>query len=501
MASGPRGRGGLGSPPHSPRECVIGLREPRRSSFTFRGGTRGPLAGPTGSGRPRLLALLPADSRAADLLVGQAGVEGDLGGERLRAPRSRSRSPSRGRGGRRARQATASRGGCRRGGGRSGRTRWTRPSGWVTVPSFSAWDSAGRKTSAWPPDAFPNIPTSSTKSAAPRAVFQRSGSGSSRIGSTSQRITASSSSGLQRVADLRSRSCPLPSRRGRGRPSGRQPTSRRPRALVVSGTSIMPAPSAERLRRLGARGERGERPLAVGAVPDPLAEDDDRVARVESAGDPLAVFAAGAARGARELRGEVREHRRGFAGRVAKRLLGSAVERGRALGDDRDAGAVIPHRLAQAQVEDRHRVEGVGADDQDRLRRVDVAPSMRRARGGRAQARSRARGPGRRASRRAASRAPGARFAGAGSPPRSRPGFRSGSPSGVQPPSGRRRLSGALRPMTPCGGRRRCGPSGRGSGPRSGTSESRSGPCRRASHRRPRGCRAPGRGRRARRGR
>ena len=63
----------------------------------------------------------------------------------------------------------------------------------MTVPSFSAKVSAGKWTSAFWADAVPNIETLRVKFAAPIARAQPSGSSKSRTGSTSQRITASSS--------------------------------------------------------------------------------------------------------------------------------------------------------------------------------------------------------------------------------------------------------------------------------------------------------------------
>ena len=62
------------------------------------------------------------------------------------ASRARGRLP---RSSPRARAATASRRGSPSGTSTPRRTRCRRPSGWVTVPSFSAWVSSGRTMSAW----------------------------------------------------------------------------------------------------------------------------------------------------------------------------------------------------------------------------------------------------------------------------------------------------------------------------------------------------------------
>ena len=52
------------------------------------------------------------------------------------------------------------------------RTRWRRPSGWVTVPSFSAWLSSGRTTFASLVEASSNIETATTKPAFVSAFSQ-----------------------------------------------------------------------------------------------------------------------------------------------------------------------------------------------------------------------------------------------------------------------------------------------------------------------------------------
>ena len=69
-----------------------------------------------------------------------------------------------------------------------GRTRCRRPSGWVTVPSFSAWVSSGKTTSAFAVVAFSKVEKTTRWSAAVRARSQAAVSGKSRRGSTPKRI-------------------------------------------------------------------------------------------------------------------------------------------------------------------------------------------------------------------------------------------------------------------------------------------------------------------------
>ena len=74
-----------------------------------------------------------------------------------------------------------------------GRTRCRRPSGWVTVPSFSAWVSSGRTTSALAVVAFSCMEKTTRWSAAVSAASQAGVSGKSRRGSTPKRIRPLSS--------------------------------------------------------------------------------------------------------------------------------------------------------------------------------------------------------------------------------------------------------------------------------------------------------------------
>ena len=93
----------------------------------------------------------------------------------------------------------------------------------------------------------------------------------------------------------------------------------------------------------------------------------------------------------------------GPAGRVAPRLeaaaradRGAAVECGRALGGDEQLGAVAAHGLADPQLEDRHLVHRVAADDEDRAGVVDVGHRDAPARAGRGRRGARAAGTARR---------------------------------------------------------------------------------------------------------
>ena len=107
-----------------------------------------------------------------------------------------------------------------------GRTRWRRPSGWVTVPSFSAWVSSGKTTSALAVVAFRAWRRRRRgrrrrgRSSRPRV------SGKSRRGSTPKRIRELSSPDSSAARISSRRSFPPRSRRGRGRRRG----GSRPRA-------------------------------------------------------------------------------------------------------------------------------------------------------------------------------------------------------------------------------------------------------------------------------
>ena len=136
------------------------------------------------------------------------------------------------------------------------------------------------------------------------------------------------------------------------------------------------------VERLGDLDERVEGRAPGAAAADALAPDHQRLARAQLAGDAFCIannsrhvlgFACGpVGRGPlAELRRQLVEERGRLAGQVAGGFLGAAVERGRAVGRDHQPGARMANRLAQPQVEDRHRVEGVGADQQDRLGVVD----------------------------------------------------------------------------------------------------------------------------------
>ena len=248
-----------------------------------------------------------------------------------------------------------------------GRTRWRRPSGWVTVPSFSAWVSSGKTTSALAVVAFSNIEKETTKSAAVRAASQAGVSGKSRRGSTPKRTTDVISPD-SRAARICSVDMPGVIEERPGPASGRQPASRRPRALAKSGISSSPAPSGRVEAERGGEVEQGG-DGAVALAGDALApEHDDALGVLEGLGQRRGDV-LGAAQSRRQLGDEVG----GAAGSEAGDRLGAAVERGRPLGRDRESGAVAADRLADAQVEDRRAVQGVGAEDEDHVGVVDVA--------------------------------------------------------------------------------------------------------------------------------
>ena len=313
--------------------------------------------------------------------------------------------------------------------GTLGRTRWTRPSGWVTVPSFSAWDSAGRKTSAWPPEAFPNIPTSSTKSAAPRAVLPALWVGqlADRVDVPEDHASSSSASSASRICDR------VHAHGGiREAGAGRRQAPDLAQAARVGGLGDLDQARAlgRQVEALGARGQRGERPLALGAVTDPLAEDDDRLSRAgahrRSARCPRRRRRPRSWRALRRgsrARSRLRRARSEASPPIRRRARSGAPRRRRR--GCRDSASPCAGAGPGSASSGVGRCRRPGPSRPRRCRDIDAESSGRRA-----QARSRARGRGRRASRRAASRAPGARSAGAGSPPRSRPGCRSGRRSG-----------------------------------------------------------------------
>ena len=139
----------LGAPQRAPGaepQCAGGRRPaPRRTSSS---------PAPTAwRPAPRPLEARPAHAAPADRVERQPLVEG-LGGEQLArrsGPRPR-RGPARRASRRRRSPATGAHArSAPRAPGRPipGRSRWTRPSGWVIVPSFSAYASAGKTTSAY----------------------------------------------------------------------------------------------------------------------------------------------------------------------------------------------------------------------------------------------------------------------------------------------------------------------------------------------------------------
>ncbi len=141
------------------------------------------------------------------------------------------------------------------------------------MPSFSAWVSSGKTTSAIAVVTFSKVEKATMWSAAARADFQASVSGKSRRGSTpkSSRAFNSPASSAARISSVDFPADPPFSvvsmvNGGLVRPgpaSGRQPASRRPRALAVSGISSKPDPSLPARSRAAARSSRA----AVGPTP------------------------------------------------------------------------------------------------------------------------------------------------------------------------------------------------------------------------------------------
>ena len=123
--------------------------------------------------------------------------------------------------------------------------------------------------------------------------------------------------------------------------------------------------------------------LAAGEL---LAPHDDDVARIpKRRGEPLSVLAVAARslrRAGAHRRRERGEQGGGVTGRVADDLRRAAVQRRGARGGDEEPGARSPHRLANSQVEYRHRVERVRAHDEDRARAVEIGHCRRKLRSG-----------------------------------------------------------------------------------------------------------------------
>ena len=254
---------------------------------------------------------------------------------------------------------------------------------------------------------------------------------------------------------------------------------------------------AERLRH---RQQRLDGLRAAVAGRGALAPEDHHVARVAQhvgGGGDRARLGAGAGLQPRhvdaaraERRGQRAERGLRGAGREAHRGGRVGVERAGPAGERHDPRAVAPRRLAHAQVEDRRLLHQLGLHHQHHVGVVDVAHPRGQV-GPRQHARllgveraARAGVQVRRAERRCAS------GAAAGTPPRWWWRRRPAPPPWRRPCPARRRPRPARAPTTPRAARRRRAPAARSRAPASGSPGSRSGPCRTASRRPPRGCRA-----------
>ena len=221
------------------------------------------------------------------------------------------------------------------------------------------------------------------------ASAQPGPSGRSRIGSAWTSIDGVELAGGQRLLDL-ARGC------GRRRPSakpgpapGRQPTSRRPRALAPSGTPITPAPSASASSAVAHSSSAASAASPSGAAADPLAPDDHGLAGAQLAGDPLGVGRGLALRRrpVAELGGE-RGEERGRARRARSGRSPRRRRRARSGARRRPPAACAPWRTALRSRRSRIGIElqRVGADDQHRLGRGRGRRSRPRARGPRGRA-------------------------------------------------------------------------------------------------------------------
>ena len=161
-------------------------------------------------------------------------------------------------------------GGCRRGEPAEGRTRCRRPSGWVTVPSFSACVSSGKTTSEIAVVAFSKVREGDDVVGGRESRFPCVGVREVPERVDSEEDAATSISPAIRPARISSVPCPSAASVRPGPASGRQPASRRPRALASSGTSSRPAPSLAgelRARRRGRAAPRAPPARARSARP------------------------------------------------------------------------------------------------------------------------------------------------------------------------------------------------------------------------------------------
>src|SRR6202012_2018546 len=162
----------------------------------------------------------------------------------------------------------------------AGRTRWRRPSGWVTVPSFSAWVSSGKRTSALAAVAVAKVEKATTKLAASSACVQALVSPKSRRGSTPTRITPSSSPS---VSAWRISSTPRPwtARAARPGPASGAGVGEAPRLAEAAGVGRLGDLQQARALGPGDVQRVGEAEQLVGGRgADPLAPDDDDLARL-----------------------------------------------------------------------------------------------------------------------------------------------------------------------------------------------------------------------------
>ena len=326
----------------------------------------------------------------------------------------------------------------------AGRTRCRRPSGWVTVPSFSAWVSSGKRTSALAAVAVAKVEKETTKLGGVQRLLPGRG-----VGEVAERVDADQDQ--RRRAHRRSAPGGSPRCRGRGRRAppgpGRRRAGRPPRAgrarWSCRAFRSRPAPSVVGHRRSARRRARAARCVRRGA--DPLAPDDDDLAGVAQRLGQRRRDVLARRRPPRSARRRSRRPGRARSGRSPRRRRRArSAARSRPRGARRCGGSPCGSAGRGSARTASGRCRAPGSRRPRRCRRPSPGA---RAGPGRGSCRSPGRPPG--ASRCAASGGRRGGSPGSGSPPRWRRRRRSPRPC-RRAPSGPRPLSRSRPRRRPC---------------------------------------------------